>query len=294
MNTGARTRTRILSFGIGLALAALAACGGGSAAAKVEDELGLSPEGIIARQTKIESAIRDCMKAQGFDYVPVDPVAQRNSLTGQTGLNEGEFEKTYGYGITTLYEQRLSIAADPNTAIKNRLSATDQVSYSKALSGEFSDATFAVAADTGDYSKLGGCTRQATEAAFGGADLLTTIVAKLDELDQRVVTDRRMQQAIAKWSDCMRAAGYDLPEPEQVDVVLGKRLDAIAGPANDRHKDYDKAALTALQRDEVAMVASDKQCETKHITKVEDAVRAEYEKAFREQNAALLGKVTKP
>ena len=42
------------------------------------------------------------------------------------------------------------------------------------------------------------------------------------------------------------------------------------------------------------MVAADKACEIKHIQKVEDAVRAEYEKAFREQNAALLGKVTKP
>ena len=271
-----------------------AACGGGSTKAKVEDELGLDPEGIIARQSKIETVIRDCMKAQGFEYVPVDPVAQRTGLTGQSGFNEDEFEKAYGYGITTLYAQRLNIPADPNTAIRNRLSATEQTAYTRALSGEFADATFAVAADTGDYGRLGGCTRQATETVFGGAEVLQSLVAKLDELDQRIASDARMQKAIARWSECMRGTGYELPEPEQVDEVLKKRLDAIVGPSSDRRTDYDKAALAALQRDEVAMVAADKDCEKKNVQKVEDGVRVEYEVAFREQNADLLGKVVKP
>lgn len=270
------------------------ACGGGSTKAKVEDELGLDPEGIIARQIKIENAIRDCMKSQGFEYVPVDPVAQRTGLTGQNGFSEDEFEKAYGYGITTLYEQRRNIPADPNTAIRNGLSAADQTAYTRALSGEFADATFAVAADTGDYSRLGGCTRQATESVFGGAEVLQNLTAKLDELDQRIVSDPRMQKATAKWSDCMRTTGYDLPEPDQVDAVLQKRLDAIVGPANDRKADYDKAALATLQHDEVVTVAADKDCERKYIQKVEDGVRTEYEVTFREQNAGLLNKVVKP
>ena len=287
-------RNGVVGLGLAVALVALAACGGGSSGTKVEDELGFTPEGTLSRQAKIETLIRDCMKAQGFEYVPVDPVAQRTALTGQTGFNDAEFNKVYGYGITTLYEQRLNIPADPNAAIKNRLSSADQAAYSKALSGEFADETFAVAAESGDYSRLGGCTRQATDTAFGSADVLQNLVGKLDELDQRIVADRRMQSAIAKWSDCMHAVGYDLAEPEQVDVLLQRRLDAIVGPANNRRTDYDKAALAALQRDEVAMVASDTDCEKKNIQKVEDVVRAEYEKAFREENAALLGTVVKP
>ena len=124
--------------------------------------------------------------------------------------------------------------------------------------------------------------------------MLQNLVAKLDELDQRVVADPRMQKAIVKWSDCMRAAGFDLAEPDQVDVVLQKRLDTIVGPANDLKVDYDKAALTTLQRDEVTMVTADKSCELKNIQKVDDAVRKELEAAFREQNADLLSKVKKP
>jgi hypothetical protein len=271
-----------------------AACGGGSSKRLIEDELGFDQEGIIARQVKVEGLIRDCMKAQGFEYVPVDPVAQRTGLTGQTGFSEDEFEKTYGYGITTLYEQRRNPPADPNTAIKNGLGPADQTAYVRALSGEFADATFAIAVDTGDYSRLGGCTRTATEAVFGGAQILQDLVAKLEELDQRVLADPRLQKAVAAWSDCVRAAGYDLANPDQVDVVLQKRLDAIVGPSNAPKTDYDKAALAALQRDEVAMVATDKACELKHIQKVDDAVRAELEGAFREQNAGLLGKVNRP
>jgi hypothetical protein len=277
-----------------LAVLAAVGCGGNSAKPKVEDEIGLDPEGIIARQVKVENLIRDCMKAQGFEYVPVDPVAQRTGLTGQTSFNEDEFEKAYGYGITTLYEKKRSPPADPNTAIKERLSDSEQAAYTKALSGEFADATFAVAVDTGDFTQLGGCTRKATETVFGGAEVLQDLVKKLDELDQRISADPRMQKAIAKWSDCMRAAGYDLTEPDQVDAVLQKRLDTIVGPGNAPKADYDKAALATLQHDEVVMVAADKDCEKKNITKVEDTVRAELEAAFRQTNADLLSKVVKP
>ena len=290
----ARRHRHVLANGLAAVAIIVSSCGGGSTKALVEDELGLDREGTIARQAKVENMIRDCMKAQGFEYIPVDPIAQRTGLTGQTGFSEDEFEKSYGYGITTLFEQRRNPPTDPNTAIRNRLSAVDQAAYTKALSGEFADATFAIAVDTGNYSRLGGCTRSSTETVFGGPEVLQNLVAKLDELDQRVVADSRMQKAIVKWSDCMRAAGFDLAEPDQVDVVLQKRLDAIVGPANDLKVDYDKAALATLQRDEVTMVTADKTCELKNIQKVDDAVRKELEATFREQNADLLSKVRKP
>ena len=33
-------------------------------------------------RAKVEAAIRDCMKQEGFEYVPVDPIAQRAAATG--------------------------------------------------------------------------------------------------------------------------------------------------------------------------------------------------------------------
>ena len=57
---------------------------------------------------------------------------------------------------------------------------------------------------------------------------------------------------------------------------------------------YDRAALAALQRQEVQMVAADLGCEQKYIVDVEDTIRPEYEGPFREQNAALFDQVPKP
>ncbi|MGH9269134.1 MAG: hypothetical protein ACRD0D_13295, partial [Acidimicrobiales bacterium] len=105
-------------------LTLLTGCGGGGAGEtpSVEDQLGVNDAGILKRQSQVENIIRDCMRSEGFEYVPVDPVAQRAALVGSS-LTEEEFEKQYGYGLTTLYEQRRELAAGgPNVPIRNALS----------------------------------------------------------------------------------------------------------------------------------------------------------------------------
>ena len=282
------------------ALATLSACGGGKASAKsqgtVEEQVGLDEDGIRVRQATVENLVRDCMKAQGFDYVPVDPAAQEAALTGTAGMSKDDFEKQFGYGITTLYEQRRKQAvAGPNKAIRDSLSEADGKAYDKALYGDDPTATFADAVDTGDYSRLGGCVKASTDQVFGGADVLQSLSTKLDELDQKIRADARMVKAVRAWSDCMREAGYpNLAEQEDVDTVLKKKLEGVVGSAGESAKDdYDKAALTSLQHEEVAMVTADKKCEQEHVESVEDKVTEEYESTFREENASLLAKVPK-
>jgi hypothetical protein len=294
------------------ALSGLTGCGGGKAQAekggRIEEQVGLDEDGIKVRQGQAENLIRDCMKAQGFDYVPVDPAAQQAALTGVAGMSKDDFEKQFGYGISTLYEQRRKQAvAGPNKAIRDSLSEADRKAYDHALYGDDPTATFAEAVDSGDYSRLGGCVKSATDTVFGGADTLQSLSTKLDELDQKIRADARMVKAVKAWSDCMRDAGYPgLTEQEQVDTVLKKKLEAIVGSAADNasvvgastvgaasEPDYDHAALAALQREEVAMAAADKKCEDADVAPVEDKVTGEYENAFRQENAALLAKVPK-
>jgi hypothetical protein len=300
-----RSGGRGLFVGLVCVLAGLSACGGGKASAakdgRIEEQVGLDEAGIRLRQANVENLVRDCMKAQGFDYVPVDPNAAQAALVGVQGMSKEDFEKQYGYGITTLYEQRRKQAvAGANKAIRDSLSEADRKAYDHALYGDDPTATFAEAVDSGDYSRLGGCTKTATDQIFGGADVLQSLSSKLDELDQKMRADARMVKAVRDWSECMKAAGYDgLSEQEQVDTVLKKKLDGIVGAPGDAEAaaaapDYDHAALTALQRDEVAMVNADVKCEHEHVEGVEDKVSEEYESAFREQNAALLAKVPKP
>jgi hypothetical protein len=287
-------------------LAGLSGCGGGKAGASkndqsLEEQIGIDDDGIRLKQTTAENLVRDCMKTQGFDYVPQDPVAQQAALVGAQGMSKDDFEKQYGYGITTLYEQRHQQAvAGPNRAIRDSLSEADRKAYDTALHGDDPTATFAEALDTGDYSRLGGCIKTATDQVFGGADVLQSLSAKLDELDQKMRADSRMVKAVKEWSACMREQGFDgLTEQEEVDAVLKKKLEEVVGPPGDlagaggAEADYDKAALAALQKEEVAMVTADTECEDEHVESVEDKVTGEYEEAFREQNSALLSKVPK-
>lgn len=70
--------------------------GGGTNSQTVDDQVGFDQTGIVQREAKVENLIRDCMKAQGFDYTSVDPTAQRTALIGSATLSDEEFEKQFG------------------------------------------------------------------------------------------------------------------------------------------------------------------------------------------------------
>jgi hypothetical protein len=295
-----RPRSRLLGAAAAAVAAALilAGCGGAAKAADtrpIEDQLGFDQAGIQARLAKAEADIRDCMKGQGFDYVPVNPAEQRATLTGVHGMSEADFNKQFGFGITTLYEKQASTGVGPNEKIRAGLDAAGRAAYDKALRGEHPDADFQTALDTGDYSRLGGCTRTGAEKVFGGFDNLAILNTKLGQLADKVLADKRMVAAVADWSKCMADAGYaDLHYQDEVDALLKQRLTKIVGPPDARRADYDHAALATLQGDEVKMVNTDIKCEEQHVFPVDDKVRPDYEKAFRDANADLIAKVPAP
>jgi hypothetical protein len=279
----------------------IAGCGGDAkkneAPAELEEQLGFSRLGVMERQSRVEGEIRNCMKAQGFDYVPIDPFAQQQALTGKARQSEEDFIKDFGYGISTLFG-RGSQQADPNDKIRNGLSTADRAAYDRALYGDNPGVTFSEAVDSGDFSELGGCTKQASAEVFGGSAILSSLVSKLDELDERIAQDQRMITAQEKWADCMSQKGFRYEEPDAIDEDLTKRFRSIVGvgirPGASKPEpgtSYDKAALANLQRDEVKIANADLACERREITPVERAVRPQYEKTFRQQNQRLLTRV---
>ena len=295
-----RNRVVVLSVSMAVTACAIAGCSGSSneLPPTVEEQVGLdSREGLMELESRVEGRIRDCMKGQGFDYVPVDPFARQQALTGKARLTDADFNKQFGYGITTMLG-RGNPQADPNDRIRNGLSEGDRAAYGRTLWGEFPGATFQEAADTGDFSDLGGCTKDATDATFGGAAVLKALVSKLDELDQRIVQDQRMVKATEKWTACMADKGYRYEESDAIDEDLLKRFRAIVGPGAramlvslPAGTTYDRAALADLQRAEVQVVNADLECEKSEITPVERVVRPQYEKEFRQQNRSLLARV---
>jgi len=272
------------------ALLLLAGCSGGGGSKKpyrtIEEELGLEREGIVQRQATAGNLIRACMGRVGFDGYTAEPKPPGADLSDE------DYEKQYGYGITTVYGKEEGAA---NQTYRDSMSPTDQVAYDRALYGDDPTATFADAVDNGDFTRVGGCTKEATDKVFGGAAVIQSLQTKLDALDDRIQQDPRMVKAVGKWSTCMQKAGYeDLAAPDEVDTVLHNKLEAIVGPPESPKPDYDKAALSALQNEERAIVAADVKCEAKNIDDVELKVRKEYEATFREQNADLISKVPPP
>ena len=262
----------------------------------IEDQLGFTRKGITAAQAKVENRIAACMKAQGFEYVPADPVAQQAALTGKPNMSDAEFEAQFGYGISTLYG-RGNPQSDPNERIRASLSGPDKTAYEQTLTGGKPDQTFFHAVDTGDFTELAGCTKTATDEAFGGTELLTTLQRKLDELDDSILADQRMVKAGEAWADCMRTAtGSSYEDAEDIESEIKAEFEKIVGgPVTPGQVaaagSYDKAALAAVQRKEVEIANKDLACERKHITPVEDVVRKQKETAFRNDNASLLSSV---
>ena len=295
----------VLPLAIVAAALALSACGGDSGSAdteqrgngSVEDQIGFDTAGIAERQSRVEAAIQACMAAQGFEYVPVDPLAQRAAITGSTRLSEDEFNEQYGYGISTLFG-RGGEQTDPNARIRAGLSAADRAAYDRTLWGENTGLTFAQAVDTGDFTELGGCTKQSTEEVFGGAETLTALQSKLDELDEQIAADQRMVRANEEWVACMADRGYQFEEPDDIDGdVLERfrevvpRVEAGATAPPDPTVPYDRAALQEVQSYEVEVVRADIACEEAVIVPVEAVVRPQYETAFREENQTLIARL---
>ena len=280
--------------------AAATSASGAQSGASVEDQLGFDEAGILARQSRVEAAIAQCMKNEGFDYIPIDPFAQRAALVGSSRLSDQDFLKQFGYGISTLWG-RGNPQADPNERLRATLGPADRRAYDRALWGDNKGATFGEAVDSGQFDRLGGCTLKATEAVFGGAQVLTQLQGKLDDLDDRINEDRRMTKAIAKWSDCMAQAGYRYEDPDEIDADLFRRAEKIVGPlpgqfatgpaAGEKPRPYDRAALATLQHEEIAIAVRDNACELKEITPVESVVRPEYEARFRERNRGLISQI---
>jgi predicted small lipoprotein YifL len=299
-----RGARRILASAVVVdALAALAGCGsaGGpppAAQRDVETELGFDQPALDARLSRAEARVGDCMRAQGFDYVAIDPLAEKAAIMGGGTLREQE--RQFGYFVSTLWGRGRS-RGDPNRSVRAALHPADRAAYDRALGGDDPGATFQDAMDTGDFTRLGGCRRVAIEAVFGGAQVLMAIQGKLDELDERIVSDRRMVRATARWASCMAAAGYRYTDPDAIDTDLLKRMERIVGPLpgkfatgpppGRRAHAYDRAALKALQHDELAIWRADTGCERRHIAPVEEVVRTEMEARFRRENQTLLRRV---
>ena len=252
-----------------------ASFGSGGAATGVIEEFGMTQAQLVTSIETVESGIASCMRAAGFEYIPIDPVTFRaamDALGSVPGVTSEEFVAQYGYGITTLPpEPDFSVGQD-NKRIYDNLAPAEQVAYQRTLWGDDSKATFVVTLDGEDFSPAGGCTRAVVEQVFTPEQLSPTY---RNPLDAKIAQDPRMVAVREKWSACMRDGGYDFANQAAVEDDLRQRLVAITEGADPSTLTGSaKDALIALQGEELALAAVDRDCATRFV----DAVEAEVQR----------------
>lgn len=221
--------------------AMFAIAGGARAQAPAElgtEEFGLTTKQLVQKIETVEASIAKCMRAQGFQYVAADYMTVRRGMSADKkipGVSEEEFIAKYGFGIATLYTgeaPQLSAGYSPtkvglgerNIDIYRNLSPADQVAYNRALFGEHPDASFSVGLETEDFSRCGGCTREAIEQTFAPEQLQATYYNPTDALINK---DPRMKAALREYATRMREAGFDYNHPDEVETDIRERLDTI-------------------------------------------------------------------
>lgn len=289
---GSRRSRRILTFLVLSVIASilLAACGGNPASQGIipgKEEFGMTKDELVTNIEAVEALISQCMTKAGFEYIAADYNTVRRGMVADKslpGIGEGQFIDQYGYGISTLYTglapqvSDFSTPAkiglgDQNARIFQSLAPADQVAYSHTLFGEHPDATFAVALETEDFSRTGGCTRSAIEQVFSTETFSATYLNPFDAL---VEQDPRMIAANGEFADCLRSAGFDYNFEREIEPDLRKRLDAITdGLPLESLSSEAHAALVELQSYERALAAVAVSCEARYLDPVANQVERE-------------------
>ncbi len=246
-------------------------------------EFGLTDTEVARRVDLVETSIAACMKAAGFEYVPVDYATARAAMdaTGKPpGMKADEFRTKFGYGISTLAAAGASLATTglgaQNVKTRAALAPADRVAYERTLFGDNRSQTFVVALNAEDFSQTGGCTRAAVSKVFTKNELGGGFVNLQNAQGARVDSDPRVIAAYRDWSTCMRQAGFSYGDKVAVETDLTSRLDAIIRGGDPKAlPPSGQAALTALQAQELAIAAADHTCAVKYVDAVTTKVETE-------------------
>lgn len=276
-----------------------------------------------AKERAVQEKIAACMKAQGFEYVPVDRPVMPEGMAIRP-LGDRTWTEKYGYGISTTQTVSASeTEKDPNAAIRDAMTESERKAYEDALvgprtadgggknSGPVPDGPgMVVGGPQGAIAfTAGGCAGTAREDVYGkqaqfDMSEFKDLFDALGKLRGTAESDPRIAPLIKEWAGCLADhgyPGYTNPDDPQ-DAIMKRWADlngwkfdktddggttmTIDGPSGEAKKpDPTKAA--ALRKDEIAVALVDFGCRQPYQATV-DQVRLELEKQFVADHKAEL------
>ncbi len=248
-----------------------------------------------ADHRRFEEMVARCMADQGFEYVPaIRPVGGSRPV-----LDEEEFARERGFGITTWYGQETMSEPDedewvnPNEAVVAAMSESERYAYDDALYGLGEQRTDP---DTGEQifdESDGGCRGQSYDEVYGFRDEVSRRLGPArDEVFQRVLADSRFLEADRVWSECMADRGYTYAGVMQMSEGIFEdfegRLDEITSPGGFVNP------FEELTADEVAALSEDErndlieQAEAEAMAKIDQEALAALQQEERDLAVATL------
>ncbi|MBX9244002.1 hypothetical protein ICW40_04165 [Actinotalea ferrariae] len=325
-------RTAAASTGAVL-LVTLSACSGGGqgSGGSSSDDLPKGPldemfeemygsednEQMDQQMVEVEELTAACMAEQGFEYTPVDWSQQGGMGPGEEPEEEWgtlEFAKKWGYGATTNpygdpteNTGEESEFVDPNQAVVEAMSETEQAAYYEALygppvEGEGEEMT--------EYNwETAGCSGKAQHEVYEvgtGMDeeSFTALQEEMDTMWQSIQDDPRIAEVHGEWASCMADAGYDgFAAPTDAENSIFDKTNAIYEEAyaeenfDENATEEDWAAveagiqdqLAAITEEEIETAVADYTCRDEvDLTRTTAEVGVEYQQDFYDAHEAEL------
>jgi hypothetical protein len=278
--TGRRIRTPLLVIAAAIVVGVAATPASAGSQKIGSEEFGLTFKQLVRKAEAVEDHIAGCMQDAGFDYVANDFDSIRRAMNADKtapGLSEGEFRREFGFGISTQFDKpivQLGLGEE-NADIRAGLAVPDQAAFDRTLLGEHTDAVFANALESEDFSRTGGCTRRAVEREFTKKEISA---AYINPGDQRIDEDQRVKAAYQRYARCLRnaSAAFEYRTPDEVEEDLLTRFEAIVGSDDPEGLDEVRAAdLAELQDFERNVAQASFRCEERFVEPVREKVEKE-------------------
>lgn len=291
-----------------VAVMVMAGCGGGSSGPSEADLLDptksplakllgfdISPADQKVKQLEVEQAVAECMKAEGWEYKPVD----YSSMGGNSAYEDEYAEQTadpvaygekYGYGIVRqddisgeVNDESAMNWEDPNQAYRDSLSMEEQQAYQEALYGKQT-----MPEDGEEYVpppiEEQGCYGKGSASVYGDAMSNPDIQEKLNEYFTDIENDPDLVAANKVWAACMAEidASYEWKSPDEIYQDLSMRLQEAKGytvtpnedgggwstsePAMNEDGSFvqpeaDEAEIEQVRKDEIVIWKADHGCQ---------------------------------